>query len=632
VSGGRAVALACALAACHGKDPPSGGPAAPPAPGAAMHQPAVAFGSARLTQGRIEWLAYDGDALLALSWDGVIAGDSPDRQALEYLARWDLGTRAIAKRTHLGSPITDASFAPPAGAIAVATLDQHVLLLDARTLAPRWDVAAGDGEISCIAAAPDGSLVMVGRENGALDLLDSAGTRVWSAAADGHYASVCAFSPDGRMFASGGAAAVVTVRDAATRGVIAQLAQPAFDPDRDRPGGVLSLAFAPDSASIATGGWDDQVRVFALPSGARTRAFVAKSDPFAVAWSSDGAWLAYGGRGHEIALWRASDGTPGPTMEGGGDATSALAFSPDGKTLASGSWDKTIRRWTVTTGAEEGEVGHADAVRTLGLAADGVSLVSVGADRRVIAWDAAHGAERGRFVEPSYYRAYAIAPDATAVARIDASGLAVVDVPSGKPRFVHDLDRAPFDEQLAFSADGARVLASIDGELRVYDARTGAEARALAKLPVAFSLGFADADRAAWWVDGDGLHVVDAATGAARTTVKPGGRVTAAAAMSPDGKSAAINERGGTVSVWDVARGALRFQRKDVFAPVFSPDGRALVVSAGNELVVLDAVTGAVREHLPSARGGFLSTVAYAADGELVAAEGSLVDLWRVRP
>ena len=109
------------------------------------------------------------------------------------------------------------------------------------------------------------------------------------------------------------------------------------------------------------------------------------------AFSPDGNTLASSGEDHTVYVWKVADYRnlnhtvfnsdetihPHLTLEGHTNHIGALAFSPDGKTLASGGWDRTIRLWDVETGDSVFTItGHRDAVRTLAFSPNGKRLAS----------------------------------------------------------------------------------------------------------------------------------------------------------------------------------------------------------------------------------------------------------------
>ncbi len=111
-----------------------------------------------------------------------------------------------------------------------------------------------------------------------------------------------------------------------------------------------------------------------------------------VAVSPDGKRLASGSYDHTVRLWDAETGLELRRLEGHTESVTSVSFSGDGKRLASGSYDKTVRLWDAETGLELRRLeGHTDTVRSVSFSADGKRLASGSRDETVRLWDAETG-------------------------------------------------------------------------------------------------------------------------------------------------------------------------------------------------------------------------------------------------
>ncbi|KAL7917745.1 hypothetical protein ACQKWADRAFT_317118 [Trichoderma austrokoningii] len=286
----------------------------------------------------------------------------------------------------------------------------------------------------------------------------------------------------------------------------------------------------------------------------------------AIAFSPDGKTLASASNDKTVRLWDAATGAPQQTLEGHSDEVWAIAFSPDGKTLASASIDRTVRLWDAATGAPQQTLeGHSDWVRVIAFSPDGKTLASASIDRTVRLWDTATGAPQQTLEGHS------------------GSVLAI-----------------------AFSPDGKTLAsASDDRTVRLWDAATGApqqtlEGHSRSVLAIAFS---PDGKTLASASDDKTVRLWDATTGAPQQTLEGHSGSVLAIAFSPDGKTLASASYDETVRLWDAATGApqqtLEGHSGTVRAIAFSPDGKTLASASNDRTVRLwDAATGAPQQTL----------------------------------
>ncbi|WP_233598670.1 WD40 repeat domain-containing protein [Amycolatopsis sp. WAC 01375] len=120
-----------------------------------------------------------------------------------------------------------------------------------------------------------------------------------------------------------------------------------------------------------------------------------------LAFGPDGRSLASGSDDRTITVWTLADGTMKSTLRGHTDMVLALAYSPDGATLASGSQDGTLRLWDVATGLQSGRPLESGAgyVWSLAPSADGASLVAANGST-VVEWPLSRGAWLDRAGRP----------------------------------------------------------------------------------------------------------------------------------------------------------------------------------------------------------------------------------------
>ncbi|MBN1323512.1 MAG: hypothetical protein JW986_05860, partial [Methanotrichaceae archaeon] len=323
---------------------------------------------------------------------------------------------------------------------------------------------------------------------------------------------------------------------------------------------------------------------------------------YSVAYSPDGRTLASGNDNGTVSLWDANSGRELRTLSGHSDWVRSVAFSPDGRTIASGSDDKTVKLWEASTGRELRTLsGHSGNVNAVAFRPDGRTLVSGSDDKTVKLWDANSGRElRTLSGHSAWVLSVAFSPDGRTIASgsndktvklWDASTGRELRTLSGHSNWVLSV---------AFSPDGRTIASgSWDDTVKLWDASTGRELRTLSGhsdyvRAVAFS---PDGRTLASGSSDSTVKLWDANTGRELRTLSGHSSGVQSVAFSPDGRTIASGSSDSTVKLWDANTGrelrTLSGHSRDVNAVAFSPDGRTLASGSDDNTVKLwDASTG----------------------------------------
>ncbi|MDB5583857.1 MAG: hypothetical protein JWR80_9033 [Bradyrhizobium sp.] len=247
---------------------------------------------------------------------------------------------------------------------------------------------------------------------------------------------------------------------------------------RGHGGPVRALAISPDGQTALTGSFDSTAIRWSLARNAAEQVLRFHADAVnAVVLLRDGRAATAGADGR-IAIWTAGKAEPDAVLAGHEAPIAALAVSPDGATLASASWDRTVRLWPLAGGAARALEGHTQNVNGVAFSPDGRSLVSVSYDLTVRIWPLSGPSAATVVAIPSPLNAVAIGGDGEIAAGgadgrvyfLTGNGARSGDVAAG-PRPVISL---------AISPDGALMAAAgIGGSVAVIDRRTRALARTL---------------------------------------------------------------------------------------------------------------------------------------------------------
>ena len=242
-------------------------------------------------------------------------------------------------------------------------------------------------------------------------------------------------------------------------------------------GPVRALAISSDGKSVLSGSFDTSAIRWSLGTESAEQVLRFHSGAVnAVIFLQDGR-MATAGADARIAIWTVGRQQPDEFLEGHRAPIVGLAVSADGSTLASASWDSTVRLWPLHSGAKRVLEGHSQNVNGVAFGPDGKSLVSVGYDLTLRIWPLPAGPPE-IIMFPSPLNAVAVAADGE-IATGGADGLVRLRTVGAKQ--IDDVQAGPGPVvALAISPDGAFIAAAgISGAVSIIDRKARSVLRTL---------------------------------------------------------------------------------------------------------------------------------------------------------
>jgi eukaryotic-like serine/threonine-protein kinase len=373
------------------------------------------------------WIATGSHDQKALVWNMVAGGDP---FLLQANAHW-----VSPRQTQIPFAV---GFSADSERLVTGSLDQSAMLWSVKEKASIFNLKGHGAEVTSVAFSPDGRRVVTGSYDNTVKIWDATQSRE-ALVLHGHdeIISSAAFSSNGQQIATASWDKSVKIWDAATGRFLRQLDDQselwgiAFSPDGERlvtacrngratvwdlhsdqkpfrleghTDQVVAVAFSPDGKWILTGAEDGTARLWDAFTGKPLHILQPHSEKYVrtAVFSPDGKQVATGSEDGipttnedgTIVIWDAATGARLFAIEGTQGGIDCLAWSPDGKLLASGSIDRTAKIWNIASRrCLHTLTGHRSQVIRVFFSPDGRRVVTGGFDHTTRVWDTATGQE-----------------------------------------------------------------------------------------------------------------------------------------------------------------------------------------------------------------------------------------------
>jgi WD40 repeat protein/DNA-binding SARP family transcriptional activator len=390
---------------------------------------------------------------------------------------WDLttGELLLTLKGHTRE-VLDVEFSPDGTRIATASADGTAKIWDARTGNLLFTLSGNDQGIWGLAYSPDGTRIVTASEDSTVKVWDaSTGREVFTFSGHTNFVTAVAFSPDGKRAASVGYDQKIFVWDAQTGKVLFNLI--------GHGDSIADVAFSPDGKRLVTVGYDHTAKVWDLKPTQELRTLDTGLRLWGFGVSSNGKRLATAHPGVAVNIWDTATNKllfTVPGMKSGSQALNDIAISPDGSRVVRANDDMTGQVWDLAAGTPLLElIGHQVSLVRVAYSPDGRRIATTsdftashGGTAKI--WDAVTGKEIFSLPEPENIGVYAVAfsPDGNLIATGTAKTVTLWDAHTGKLNYTLNAHKNVVFA-LAFSPDSKRlVTGGREGDAKVWDVAT----------------------------------------------------------------------------------------------------------------------------------------------------------------
>ena len=442
------------------------------------------------------------------------------------------------------------------------------------------------------------------------------------------------FSPDGKTIASGSYDNTVRLWEVSTGKELAVF--------KINGGSAFSVAFSPNGKTIAAGLQDDTVRLLDISTGNELAVFNGHSFYVSsIAFSPDGKIIASGSHDNTVRLWEISTGNELAVLKAHTNDINSVAFGPKGKILASGSADHTVRLWEVPTGNELAVFkGHSSPVLSVDFSPEGLTIASGSDDHTMRLWEVSTGNELSVFKgHSSPVLSVDFSPEGHTIASGSGDNtLRLWEVSTREELAVLKGHSFPV-LSVIFSPDGKTIASgSRDDTVRIWNVRTKRELTTFnGHSHNVSSIIFSPDSRIILTGSYDAtVRLWEVSTGKEITVLKGDSSPILSLAFSPSGKIIASGSSDKTIQLWEASTGRkisnLRGHSSPVLSLAFSPCGKMLASGSSDKTVRLWDISTEKELFVINGHSSSVLSVAFSPDGKTIASGSSdkTIRLWKI--